>query len=85
MTRREAMRRRRQERQRRQQITIAAMIGVVAVAAAGWLIFQSLQAARPVDLSDITQVPTLDWTFANGKTLGPADARVVVQEFSDFQ
>ena len=66
----------RQKRQRRGQYQAVFLIAlaVIAVGAVGYLIYQGAQSG------------TLASTVADpGKTQGPADAKVVVQEFSDFQ
>jgi protein-disulfide isomerase len=82
MTRRaETLRKRREQAQRRNNLLLLGIVaGVVLVIAA---IF-AWQQVRPI--GDITAPPEATYyQFAQGKTLGPADARVVIQEFADFQ
>jgi hypothetical protein len=75
MSKRSEMRLKRQRRYQFQTIFLV-VLAVLALGAVGYLIFQGMQAgplassAAPVDA---------------GKTQGPADAKVVVQDFSDFQ
>jgi protein-disulfide isomerase len=80
MSKREEMRRRRQQRARRRQLNILAVVAVAAVAVAAWLIWQN---TRPV--GEIVTITPREWPMADGTAMGPADARVVIQEFSDFQ
>ncbi|MBF8285697.1 MAG: Thioredoxin-like fold protein [Anaerolineales bacterium] len=75
MSKREELRKRRQQQARRTQLTIVAGIVVVAVAVVGYI--------APVG-AFVTPEPET-WPFADGKALGPADAKVLIQEFSDFQ
>ena len=56
------------------------MIAVAAIAVAGWLAYQNL---RPI--GEIVVVPTETYPAADGKALGPAGAKALVQEFADFQ
>lgn len=84
MSKRDELRRKRQEAARRQQLTIIGVVAVAAIAIAGLLVGPTLLAnLQPVG----TVVTPKPETFpqANGKSLGPQDARVVVQEFSDFK
>jgi uncharacterized membrane protein YebE (DUF533 family) len=87
MSKREEIRKRRQQQARRTQLTIVAGIVVVAVAVVGYIAYQnyqtSLENSRPVG-AFVTPEPET-WPFADGKALGPADAKVLIQEFSDFQ
>jgi protein-disulfide isomerase len=80
MSKREEMRLRRQKQVRQRQLLAVGAIVVIAVAVAGWLIYQS---TRPI--GTFTTVPTQAWPQADGKALGPKTAKVLVQEFADFQ
>ena len=87
MSKREEIRKRRQQQARRTQLTIVAGIVVVAVAVVGYIAYQNYQTglenSRPVG-AFVTPEPET-WPFADGKALGPTDAKVLIQEFSDFQ
>ena len=75
MSKRTELRMRQQRRNRFQSIFLA-VLGVVALAVVGYLVYQGFQSggvASPAAASD------------PGKSVGPADAKVVVQEFADFQ
>lgn len=82
MTRRaETLRKRREQTQKRNNLVLLGIAaGVVLVIAAifGW------QQFRPV--GDLNTPPEANYDqLASGRSLGPADARVVIQEFADFQ
>jgi hypothetical protein len=87
MSKREELRRRRQQQARQTQLTIIAGIVVVALAVVGFIAYQNYQTtlenAKPVG-AFVTPVPET-WPQADGKALGPANAKVLVQEYSDFQ
>ncbi len=85
MSKREEIRLRKQREQRRQLLVIAGIIVVIAIAGAGWLIYQNIQNSQPVSAASFTTVPTQTWPQADGKALGPKTAKVLVQEFADFQ
>ena len=85
MSKREEIRKRKQQQTRRQMLAIAAVIVVVAIAVAGWLIYQNYLNTRPVAQGSFTTVPTQTWPQADGIALGPKVAKVLVQEFADFQ
>ena len=85
MSKREEIRKRKQAQQRQQFLVIAGIIVVIAIAGAGWLIYQNFQSSLPVDAATFTTVPTQTWPQADGKALGPKSAKVLVQEFADFQ
>jgi protein-disulfide isomerase len=80
MSKREEMRKRRQQETRQRMLIIGGVIVVVAIAAAGWLIYQN---TRPI--GSFTAVATQTWPQADGTALGPKTAKVLVQEFADFQ
>jgi protein-disulfide isomerase len=80
MSKREEMRKRRQQQSRQRQLIVAGVVAVIAVGVAGWLIYQN---TRPI--GSFTTVPSQTWPQADGKALGPKGAKVVVQEFADFQ
>ena len=77
---RDEMRRRRQRQARQRQLTIIGIIAVVAIAVAGWLAYQNL---KPI--GDIVAIATETYPNVDGKAMGPAGAKVVIQEFADFQ
>ncbi len=80
MSKRTEIRKRRQQKARQQRLYIVAGIALLAIVAAAYLIYPTLQ---PV--GEITAITPEAFSNANGKALGPADAKVVIQEFSDFQ
>ncbi len=65
----------------------AILIGGVVVIAIAVVLFLILQGPKPVPVtasSFVTPQPQT-WPQASGKAMGPANAKVVVQEFADFQ
>lgn len=80
MSKREELRKKRQQETRRQQVTIIGVVAVVAVIIAGLLIIPNLTPADEVIVPAAENFPQPD-----GKALGPKDAKVIIQEFSDFQ
>jgi protein-disulfide isomerase len=82
MNRKLVRKKKQQEQARRTQIIIIGSVVIVALLVVALLIAQN-PSTQPV--AEITSVPTQTWPQANGKTMGPADAKVVVMEFADFQ
>ena len=80
MSKREELRKRRQQQTRRTQRMVLGAIAALAVAVTGYLIYQN---TRPI--GEIVTIEKETWPMADGKTLGSKDAKVVIQEFSDFQ
>lgn len=80
MSKREELRRRRQAHARRQQLTVVGVVAVVAVLVAAWLIWPTLQ---PV--GEIATIEPQEYPLADGSALGPQDAPVLIEVFSDFQ
>jgi protein-disulfide isomerase len=68
-----------------QRLLIIGGIFLVAIAAVVFLILQNQTGQSTAAVGTIVPAPTQTWPQANGKTLGPADAKVVVSEFADFQ
>ena len=66
----------RQKRRAQFQTVFVAILAVVAVAVVGYLVYQGLQ-------SGIGLTPAS--AYDPNRSLGPAGAKVVIQEFSDFQ
>jgi len=64
-------------------IMLGAVTLVVLLAAAVLIVPRLIQDAQPV--GEILTPAETDYSMADGKALGPRDARVVIQEFSDFQ
>ncbi len=84
MSKREELRKRRQQQQRRNQMIMLGAVTIVVVLVAAVLIVPRLiQDAQPV--GEILTPAEADYSMADGKALGPRDARVIIQEFSDFQ
>ncbi len=77
---RDEIRQRRRQRARQNQLVVIGLIAVAAIAVAGWLAYQNL---RPI--GEIVVVPTETYPLADGKAIGPAGAKALVQEFADFQ
>jgi len=75
MSKRSEMRQKRQ-RQNQFQTIFLVVLALVALGAVGYLIYQGMQSG-PLANSSAAADP--------GKSKGPANAKVVVQEFSDFQ
>jgi hypothetical protein len=74
------LKQRRQQAARRQQTGLIAGVSVVAIAIVGFLIYQN---TRPI--GEIIPIEKETWPLADGKALGNANARILIQEFSDFQ
>ena len=83
-TKRQAIREQRLRRQRQQRIAIIGGIVVVALIIAGILIAPSIyEAMAPV--GEIVQITPAAHSMVDGNALGPVDAPVVVEVYSDFQ
>ena len=73
---------RRQAEQRRRRIIIGAIVVIVVAGLAALVIYRQ----QPTDPSDVALPESLSPPpEADGKAWGPADAPVLVEEFSDFQ
>lgn len=84
MSKREELRRKRQNAARQQQMIIIGAVAVAVVAIAGLLVGPTLMAnLQPV--GTVVAPAAEEFPQADGKNLGPQDAKVVVQEFSDFK
>src|SRR5258706_15754871 len=77
---RDEIRQRRRQRTRKTQLVVIGVIAVAAIAVAGWLAYQNL---RPIGA--IIVVPPETFPLADGKAIGPAGAKALVQEFAAFQ
>ncbi len=75
MSKRAEMRQKRQRQNQFQAIFLIAL-AVVALGAVGYLIYQGVQSGPLASSSEAVDP---------GKSQGPANAKVVIQEFSDFQ
>jgi protein-disulfide isomerase len=74
----------RRQRARNQQLIIIGGVVVVAVVLIGLSVARSAyENAQPV--GNIIPIQKETYALANGKTLGAQDAKVVIQEFADFQ
>lgn len=73
---------RRREENRRRNLMIIGGVVLVAVLAVILLVTQNDQ---PVTAGSFVTVEPKEWPQADGKALGPADAPVVIRDFSDFQ
>ena len=80
MSKREEMRKRRQQQTRQRQLTLVGGVVVIALAVVSFLVYQN---TRPI--GEIKTIEKQTLPFVDGKTLGAPEARVVMQEFSDFQ
>lgn len=80
MSKREELRARRRQKARRAQWTVLAGAVLLALAVTGYLVYVN---TRPV--GEFVTVEQDNYAFADGKALGPKDARVTIQVFSDFQ
>ena len=87
MSKREEIRKKRRAQARRSQMTALGGILLVALAVTGYLIYDNYQkqqeAAKPIGA--IVPVEKETYPFADGKVLGAPEAKVLIQEFSDFQ
>ena len=79
MSKRALMRAQQQQRKRKRRLaTIGAVAGLAVVVA----VLVIRQSSRPV--GEIVAVPSAVPAHADGKALGPIDAPVLVQDFSNF-
>ena len=79
MSKRALMRAQQQQRKRKRRLTTIGVVSAVAVVVAVLAIRQS---SKPV--GEIVTVPSTVPAFSDGKALGPIDAPVLVQDFSNF-
>ena len=79
MSKRSQMRAREQQRKRKRRLTRIGLVAAVALAVSGLLIREN---SKPIGeiVSVVSSVPD----YADGKSLGPIDAPVLVQDFSNF-
>jgi flagellar biosynthesis/type III secretory pathway M-ring protein FliF/YscJ len=72
----------RQAAQRRQRIIVGAVVIIVIAGLAALVIYRQ----QPADPEDVALPESLEPPAeADGKNWGPADAPVLIEEFSDFQ
>lgn len=80
MSKRDELRQRRQQQAKKQQTIILVVIVIAAFTIAGFMIYPSLQ-----PIGEIVTIEKETYPLVDGAALGPADAPVLVQVFSDFQ
>lgn len=80
MSKREELRQRRQHQAQRQQTLLVVIIVIAAFTVAGFMIYPSLQ-----PIGEIVAIEKETYPLPDGAALGPAQAKVLVQVFSDFQ
>jgi protein-disulfide isomerase len=61
------------------------IIGIIAIIAVAAVIALVLSNRPAVDVGEFATVAPQTWPQPDGKALGPADAKVVIKEFSDYQ
>lgn len=84
MSKREELRKRRErEWRRRQMLILGGVAAFVLLVAAVLIVPRLIQDMQPV--GEMITPPEADYALADGKALGPRDARVIIQEFSDFR
>src|SRR3989338_3929744 len=87
MSKREELRKRRQAQARQRQLMLVGLVTLAAVAVAGYFIYQNYQKqvydSKPIG-AFVTPEPAA-FPQADGKALGPAEAKVTVVEYADFQ
>ena len=84
MSKREELRKRRQSKARQQQLALAGLAVVLAVGVVGYLVYQDWQEANQ-PIGEVVSITKETYPFVDGAALGSAEAKVLVQEFSDFQ
>ena len=80
MSKREELRKKRQQATRQQQLLIISAVALAAIAIAAVVIWPNLQPA-----GEVATPEARNYAFAAGKALGPSNAKVLIEEFSDFQ
>ena len=80
MSKRDELKQRRQRQAQRRQLILIGVIVLAAFTIVGFMIYPSLQ-----PIGDIVTIAREDYPMAEGAALGPVDAPVLVQVFSDFQ
>lgn len=80
MSKREELRKKRRQETRQQQLVMIGVVALAAIAIAAIVIWPNLQPA-----GEVATPEARDYAFADGKAFGPADAKVLIEEFSDFQ
>ncbi len=87
MSKRDELRQRRQAQARRRTLTLMGGVALVAVGIVSYFIYQNYQKqvedSKPIG-AFVTPVPET-FPLADGKALGPKDAKVIVVEYADFQ
>ncbi len=81
---RQALQQRRSQQAKRNRLLIIGGVILVAIIVVAVLVLQNPARQAQAVGSFVTPQPQ-NWPNANGTALGPADAKVVVQEYADFQ
>lgn len=80
MSKRDELRQRRQQQAKKQQTLLLVLIVLAAITVAGFMIYPNLQ-----PIGEIIPIEKETYPLVDGAALGPAEAPVLVQVFSDFQ
>lgn len=84
MSKREELRVKRQKAARQQQLLLIGAVAVGVLVVGGLLVWPSI-VANVQPAGTVVAPSAEDFPQADGKNLGPKDAKAVVQEFSDFK